>query len=63
MGWTRRVVLQPVCQPDRRAWLQEIEQIGSCGSKMSTSLALREELLLVKRFRQTIDTAFCLAYF
>lgn len=41
VAWTRKVVLQPVCQPDRHAWLQEIERTGSCGSKMSTSLALR----------------------
>ena len=41
MAWTRKVVLQPVCQPDCHAWLQETERTGSCGSKMVTSLALR----------------------
>lgn len=60
MAWIRKVVLQPVCQPGRHAWLQETERTGSCGSKMVASFSTERGLSLVKRFCQTIDTALCL---
>ena len=54
MAWTRKVVLQRVCQPDRHAWLQVIERTGSCGSKMSTSLALRESCRWLSDFARRL---------